>query len=222
MAIAYIDVIIFAIVAAFLFFKLRNTLGTRHGEERKRPTLFDKERTESTPVQKTKHVDIVVDDLSQQPTQTGVVESAILTQIALKDPSFDEREFIQGAKFAFEVIVESFAKGDKETLEPLLSAQLMDSFEKVIDRNIEKGHLVFTDIVQVKNAEIKDCTLNENIANITIKFTAEEIRYIKNKDGEILNGDPDQIHEIKDIWTFQKNLKSKNPNWTLVKTQSEQ
>lgn len=222
MPLAYIDVIIFAIIAAFLFFKLRSTIGTRHGEERKRPTLFDEPKAEDQSAGADKALTLEPPSRTQDIQPTGVIESAVLTQIALKDPSFDEREFIQGAKFAFEAIVEAFAKGDKETLDSLLSPQLMDSFEKVIDRNNEKGHVIFTDILNVKKAEIQDCTLDESIANITIKFIADEIRTVKNREGEIISGDPDQIHEIKDIWTFQKNLKSSNPNWTLIKTQSEQ
>ncbi len=232
MPLAYIDVIIFGIIAVFLFLKLRNTIGTRHGEERKRPTLFDAPKPEEKRPEKLgeklgekRDEKTIVLDTPSSPHQSqpkGIVESAVLTQIALKDPSFDERDFIQGAKFAFETIVEAFAKGDKETLDSLLSPQMMDSFEKVIDRNKEKGYVVFTDILNVKKAEIQDCKLDESIANITIKFTADEIRTVKNNAGDLLSGDPDQIHEIKDIWTFQKNLKSSNPNWTLVKTQSEQ
>lgn len=215
MPMAYIDIIIFAIIAAFLFFKLKNTLGTRHGEEKERKTIFD---TTANPSQNNP---LKKEESAADLNPVMISGSPALTQIALKDPHFDENNFTQGAKMAFTSIVESFANGDIETLEPLLSPELTDSFENIIRQRQEKGHHHYTDIIQVKKAEIIDSSLQGNLAKITVSFEAEESRYVKDNNGVLIYGDPDQITVIHDIWTFQKDLKINNPNWILIKTQSK-
>lgn len=222
-----LDLLIFGGIALFLYFRYKGILGTKHGEERERKTIFDiKKDDKKSTASKSKDDAHLKDDSPMTPKDfiqsTGNKNiDATLTKISLKDRGFTPHDFINGAKYAFELIVEAFAKGDKETLEPLLSGELMDSFESVIDDRAEKGHILHTDIINVKKAEITEAGVFANKASVTVSFTAEEVKVMKNTDGEILMGDPDQIHEITDIWTFTKDLDTQDPNWILTATRTQ-
>lgn len=217
-----LDLLIFGGIALFLYFRYKGILGTKHGDERERKTIFDVKKDEKP--SKTAYTTPDQDKMTPQDfiQSTGNKNiDATLTKISLKDRSFTPHDFINGAKYAFEMIVEAFAKGDKETLEPLLSGELMDSFEAVIDDRAEKGHILHTDIINVKKADITEAGVFDNKASVTVSFTADEVKILKNTAGEVLLGDPDQIHEITDIWTFTKDLDTRDPNWILTATRTK-
>ncbi|MBK67628.1 MAG: translocase [Rickettsiales bacterium] len=219
MGFAGIDILIFIAVAVFLFFRLRDTLGTKTGSERKRHTLFDKnEEKKETALDDGKVIDIKPKFENDAVKNADKDTVSALTRIALGDPDFRPEEFLEGAKNAFEYIVENFASGDKEALEPLLSHELMDAFEAIIDERAKKDHVATTDILNVKKAEILRAFLNNDKAYITVRFVADETKYLEDEDGTLIEGDPEQIHEIKDIWTFERPIRNVDPNWILVET----
>lgn len=218
MGFAFIDIIFFGIIAVVLFFRLRDTLGTRTGHEKKRPTVLDNIEKENIPEAIATIRNRI--EAAQEIEETKDMQTA-LTKISLKDPQFTKESFLHGAKLAFEFIVEKFAEGDKSALEPLVSAELMDAFEGIIDARAEKGHMATTEILNVKKAEIKNAFIKKNTAYVTALFIADETRYTKDENGELISGDPNLVTETKDIWTFSRPLSSRDPNWTLVETKIE-
>ncbi len=217
MGFAFFDIIFFGIIAVILFFRLRDALGTRTGTEKKRPPIFNT-------LEKQQDTDNKVETLyPNNPTHQDDISgiNSTLTKISLQDQNFTPENFLYGAKLAFEFIVEKFAEGDKKAIEPLLSPELMDAFETVIDERANKNHTATTEILNVKKAEIQDAFTKDGNAFITTLFIADETRYIKNKDGDLISGDPNLVTETKDVWTFSRPLNSQDPNWILVETKIE-
>ena len=134
-----------------------------------------------------------------------------------KIPNFDKNRFLNGAKRAFEVIVEAFAKGDISTLELLVNKNLLNKFQDVIDTRKEEGIIAETDFIGFNDAEIVDVKINSsNVAKIIVKFVSEQVNLLKNKQGDVIEGDDRFIQCITDVWTFERSLTSSNPNWVLV------
>lgn len=235
MGFVYLDILIFAAIAAFLFFRLRDVLGTKHGSERKRSNPFEAKKADeqtAEPQDKVATLDpknkdeavISLFDSNKNPLIDDADKQTqlALTQIALGDRDFTVESFVDGAKTAFEYIVENFAAGNKTSLEPLLSHELMDTFEGVIDARAEKNQTAVTEILNVKDAVIEKAFTRDDKAYITVKFIADECHYIKDEKGEVIEGDPEQVHEIEDIWTFERLIRNVDPNWILVKTDARQ
>jgi predicted lipid-binding transport protein (Tim44 family) len=141
-----------------------------------------------------------------------------LEKIASADRNFQPGAFIEGAKTAYEMIVSSFASGDKAALKPLLSREVFDGFSREIDDRRQSGETMETSFVGIGGAEITAAELSGRRASITVRFSSEQISCRKNKSGDIIEGDPKKIREITDIWTFERDVSSKDPNWTLVAT----
>lgn len=217
----FLDILIFAMIAAFLVYRLRNVLGRRHGEERQRPNPYNSNGQQA---------DSAEDNVISLPERNQSMESAEtapgapgsvsggITQIKVADPSFDDRQFLRGAKMAFEAIVAAFAKGDTATLRPLLADDVYENFAEAIRQRSEAGETLETTLVRSPEADITDARMNGNYALVTVTFTTRQINIIRDSDGEILEGDPDHDVEVVDIWTFSRNVRSKDPNWLLVET----
>lgn len=200
---AYIDILILAAVAAFLGYRLWSILGTHDPEN---------------PV-KNKKSSMFIDEADEpiRPTQR--------TQNAEKDESketyFDTAEFLEGAEIAFRMIVESFAVGDKKTLKPLLSKDVYNSFASAIDAREKAGQVLELELARINKAEILEELDVKDSKEVKVKFISEQCSVTRDKKGNILIGDPDQFHEVIDIWTFSRKMESKDPNWTLISTESE-
>ena len=143
-----------------------------------------------------------------------------LEKIATADRQFRADAFLEGAKTAYETIVTAFAKGDKQTLKPLLSREVFDGFAKAIDRHREAGQTLETSFVGIDKSEIVGADLQGRRATVTVRFSSEIISSTRNSAGEILEGDPKKIREVTDVWTFERDVQSKDPNWTLVATET--
>jgi predicted lipid-binding transport protein (Tim44 family) len=224
------DLIIYAAIAAGLVFWLRNILGTRHGDERSRENPFLTGGDDNTPPDNSVaghgaqpgafplgHAEVPQEVL---PRNASILPQARagLEDIARVEKQFDIAHFLGGAETAFIMIVEAFAKGDKETLQNLLSDPVYKLFNTVIDDRAKKGEMVDTEIHAVRKIEVMDARLVQKTAYLTIEFTADETCVIRDKDNNILSGDPDRITEMRDIWVFSRTLKSKDPVWYLVET----
>jgi len=215
-----IDILIFALVAAFLVHRLRSVLGTRHGDEKPRPNPFDASgagNDDNDIVTIGPRPDALPDD-GEFASAAGLDSGMV--QIAMADSGFDSHTFLAGAREAFPMIVQTFAAGDREKLRGLLSDSLYEAFEKSITEREKKGRELITEILSVKEAQPIDATLDGSVAYITVKFKAEETTYVKDEDGNIVEGDPDGIVEMEDIWTFARDTRSRDPNWILVETRN--
>ena len=192
----YLDIILLAIIAGFIILRLRGILGRRTGHEKK---FF------RNPFNK---------KVTQRDTEKKVVN---LSSNNLDDVA--REQFIKGAKAAYEMIITSFAKGDKKALKPLLNKKIFQNFSDEIDHRKKeklKSELTF---VGVKSAEIKNFEKKDNIYIFTVNFVSEIITCKKDKNNNVIEGNPDIIKTVKDVWKFSKNMWSSNPNWYLVETQ---
>ncbi len=143
-----------------------------------------------------------------------------LEKLAAADAEFEPRSFLEGAKAAYEIIITAFARGDKQALKPLLSADVMDGFAQDIDRRVEAGEKLESSLVGIlKTAFVKADVVGRK-AVVTLRFVSELISARRNKSGEVIDGDDKKIREITDVWTFERDVSSSDPNWTLVATEA--
>ena len=192
----YLDIILLAIIAGFIILRLRGILGRRTGHEKKDfGDLFGK-----------------------KVTQSGSEKKVVKLNPGKLD-NVAKEQFIKGAKAAYEMIITSFAKGDKKTLKPLLNKEIYKNFSDEIDHRKKENLKSELTFVGVKSAEIKNFEKKDNIYTFTVNFVSEIITCKKDKNNKIIEGNPDIIKTVKDVWKFSKNMWSSNPNWYLVETQ---
>ena len=221
----YFDIIILAMIAAFLVLRLRGVLGRRTGTEKPRDSFFprsgaprdaDGNNVVSLP-------DAVRgrDDLAPVPGgPRAATPDSGLAQIRGADPAFDAESFVRGARGAFEIIVNAFAGGDIATLRPLLSDEVYERFADAIRHRVAAKETLETHLVSVKLAEIDEAQLNGRTAFVTVKFVSDQVNVTRAADGKIVDGEPDRVVEKTDFWTFARNTRSQDPNWLLVATRS--
>lgn len=223
---AYLDVVLLAMVAAFLIYRLRSVLGRRTGNEKPRPDPFRSEETAPSrppaavaPRQLPERAPVV----ERRPAETTEPPSPIadgLRQIAAADPAFSADWFIAGARKAFAQIVESFAKGDLQALRPLLNDDVFGNFTAAVEARNRAGETLETTLVGIKAADILEARMNGRAAFVTVKFVSEQVNVTRNRAGEVIDGDPVRVVTITDIWTFARDTRSRDPNWNLVATRS--
>lgn len=143
-----------------------------------------------------------------------------LEAIRKADPSFNPIDFVAGAKIAFEMILMSFAEGDTKTLQPLLGADVYQSFAAAIEARRNAGHRLKTNLVGITHVEIADAELKDKQAQVTLKITSEQIDVTEDASGQVIEGDPARVDTLVDLWTFARDTTSRDPNWQLVATQS--
>jgi predicted lipid-binding transport protein (Tim44 family) len=190
----YIDIILLAMIAGFIFLRLRGILGKRTGFEGKAPPQFDK-----------------------------ILKEAVAKQAPVNNETFDEnaqKEFIKGAKIAYETIITDFSDNDNKltTSKPLLNKEIYDQFNDALKERSERGHYAEITFIGINSAIIKEHKKIDKILNVTVDFIAEVITCIKDKDKKIISGDPEKIRKIYDTWVFSRDVTSPNPNWQLVNT----
>lgn len=208
----YIDIIFFAMVAAFLVLRLRSVLGRRTGEERQRPDPFT--RPETTDDGRAERMD-------KTPVTLGVAEHGLVAGLArmrMADPSFDPGVFLGGARAAFEMILMAYAKGDRATLRPLLADAVHDNFCRAIDERERRGETMETELVDVRSVDFTDVVMDGTVALVTVRFVTEQVNVVRDADDTVIDGDPNQVEAVTDIWTFRRDMTSDDPNWELVAT----
>ena len=190
----YIDIILLAMIAGFIFLRLRGILGKRSGFEGKVTPKFE-EVLKNVKVNKTKKINENFDDEAQ-------------------------KEFLKGAKIAYETIITDFSDNDNKitTSRSLLNNQIYNQFNEALKDRSERGHYAEITFIGVNSAVIKEHKKIGKILNVTVDFIAEVITCIKDKDKKIISGDPEKIKKIYDTWVFSKDITSVNPNWQLVNT----
>lgn len=143
-----------------------------------------------------------------------------LRKIRDADPSFNSKQFTEGARAAFEMIVTSFATGDRETLRPLLSDEVYENFAGAIVERADKGYTMEMTLVGIRSSDIIEASMDGRVAFLTVKFVTEQIEVTRDSSGDVVEGDPTRVSTVTDIWTFARNTRSRNPNWTLVATEA--
>lgn len=217
-------------LAIVVLFRLRQVLGTRTGRERtpQREAAPVKAGEENV-VQMRPRPALETDEdqaraarkLEAEITQFAHGDDKVaagLKAIADADAGFSPKSFMEGAKSAYEMIVTAFAAGDRQTLKNLLEKDVYDGFERVIKDREAAGQKVDFTFVGLPKIEISDAELDKRAANVTIRFHAEVVSATRDKDGNLLEGNADQVTNIADEWTFARNPKSRDPNWKLVAT----
>lgn len=232
--IQFLDIILFAAVAAFFVYRLRGVLGKRMGHDKpsdpfgKRQAEADDEKVISLPDRNKQEIDQESPDSpdsageseDQEAPAGGTPLEAGLMQIKLADKTFAEESFQAGAQAAFEMIIATFAGDDAKALRPLLSNDVYGDFSGAITERQAAGQTLETTLVGISEAEIIEAELQARTAFITVKFVSEQINVVRDKKGEIVEGDPTTVSKITDVWTFARNTRSRDPNWTLVATRS--
>jgi predicted lipid-binding transport protein (Tim44 family) len=226
---ADIYTIIFLVLAVFIFFRLRSVLGTRTGNER--PPSDPYSRREAAPPQPASNENVLtlpprgetrppaVAPHGDAPAGAAPAPGGI-DAIAAADPSFDRDQFLAGARAAYEMITSAFAAGDRATLQPLLSHDVFDAFSQVIAERQSNGHKADTTLVSIDETSIGDAELRGSTAQVTVRFVAKMANAVHDADGKLIEGSPDKIVEVTDLWTFARQVDARDPNWTLVATES--
>lgn len=225
--IQFLDIILFAAIAAFLVLRLRSVLGRRSGNEQgPKYDPFRKRDAEEAgedkvislpdrgPQAETQGAGKVAEAAEGSPLEQG------LTQIKMADRSFEPDSFASGAKVAFEMIITAFAGGDTKTLRPLLSNDVFEDFSGAIKTRVDNDETLESTLVGITEADIIEAELQGKTAFVTIKFVSEQINVTRDAKGEVVDGDPGGVATVTDIWTFARNTRSRDPNWTLVATGS--
>ena len=188
----YIDIILLAMIAGFIFLRLRGILGKRTGFEGKAPPQFEE-----------------------------ILKNVDQNLKTKQNINFDEeaqKDFLKGAKIAYETIITDFSDDDNKLIKskPLLSKKIHDQFDDALKERSNKGHFAEITFIGINSADIKNHKKMNDILKVTVDFVAEVITCIKDKDKKIVSGNPEKIKKIYDTWVFSRDIKSKNPNWQLV------
>lgn len=218
----YIDILVLLFIVVMLAMRLKSVLGTKPEgdvviEDKKVVELFQKISKEVDKIQKE---DIIEKKPAKISSKDSNDKDKVLDYLEAKLPSFTKNLFINNAKTAFEVIVKSFANGDIKTLKTLLEPKIYKGFSDNIKTRQEDGLTTISDFIGFEEVEIVEANIDKknNLASITVKFVTEQVNLIKNKDDEYVEGDPNYIQTITDIWTFTKSINNPNPVWLLGKT----
>ena len=219
-----LDIILFAMIAAFLVLRLRSVLGRRTGHQRP-PSDASPESDV-----KTKSKENVVElsdqtsnesDLNSEDADPSDPVAAGLAEISAAAPSFEPTTFVSGAVAAFEIVVQAFAEGDRDSLRGLLNNEVLDNFGLEIDKREKAGETLETTVIGIKKENIIEARVNGETAFITVEILSEQVNVVRDSDGQIIDGDENQITTVTDIWTFARNTRARDPNWRLVETRSQ-
>ena len=226
--------IIFLALAVFIFIRLRNVLGQRTGEERPpfervaRDAAGADNNVVPMPGSVIDHgAPVPTADVSPAERWKGLTEPGTplalgFDAIVAQDPAFDPRHFITGAKGAYEMIVLAFANGDRRALKDLLSSEVFDSFDAVIKDREKNEQKTETRFVSIDKAELTGAEVRDRAAQLTVRFVSQMISVTRDKAGTIVDGNAEKVSDITDVWTFARDITSRDPNWKLVGTGSVQ
>jgi predicted lipid-binding transport protein (Tim44 family) len=210
----YIDIILFAMIAGFLVFRLRSVLGRRTGFERRRDP-FARRAPDKVMAAPERGKPTLIPASAPPPADTLAAGLAALRRA---DPSFDPGRFLEGARTAFTMIVEAFAKGDAAALRPLLGEDVHRAFATAIAQRQVARETLETRILRLDEADIVRAGIDGRTVHVTVKFVSQQINVTRAKDGSIVDGDPEHPSEKTDTWTFARDMRSADPNWLLVAT----
>jgi predicted lipid-binding transport protein (Tim44 family) len=228
--------IIFLALAVFIFLRLRSVLGQRTGRERPpydpysaRDTIRPAPGDKVVALPGRAPLDTAKSPEPAEPVDRwkGIAEpgSALasgLDAIAREDKSFDPKQFIVGARAAYDMIVTAYAAGDRRELKGLLGREVYEGFENAIKEREQRGETVETRFVAIDGADITAAEVRGRTAQVTVRFQSQLVSVTRAKDGAVIDGNPDKVTDVTDVWTFARDLTSRDPNWKLVATEAGQ
>ena len=235
-----VTTIIFLVIAVVLFMRLRDVLGTRTGNEK--PPFDPYADQEQKQEGRAPTADDVGDNIISLPGRAeaeqnhaerqseslekiapeGSALNAALANLMAVDKSFDPDSFVSGARSAYEMIVTAYAQGDRKTLKKLLAADVFSGFTAALDEREANGHRVEFTFIGINKSSIIEAEVAGKDAQITVRFVSSITSCTKDEIGHVIEGDPNAIEEVTDIWTFSRDVTSRNPNWKLIGTESAQ
>ena len=226
------ELMVYALIAAGLIFWLRSILGTRSDDEPNismpKLELGDDGKVIGLGSQDGDRGEdklALIEELAQNEKGNMAIENQAaqdgLVGIVEVDRDFDVYVFLQAAQDAFVFVVESFADGDRDTLQDLLSPQVFDAFNGAIDSREKADESMQTEIQSIQKSEILEARIDGKTALVTVRFWADEISVTKDKDENIVHGHPDKVTQMRDVWTFSRDIKSRDPRWLVVETRED-
>ena len=228
--------IIFLALAVFIFLRLRSVLGQRTGRERPPYDPYSSAPGTIRPAPGDKVVALpgrAPDTKPAEPAEPaadrwkGIAEpgSALATgldAIAREDKTFNAKQFLVGARAAYDMIVTAYAAGDSRQLKSLLGREVYEGFETAIKEREQRGETVETRFVSIDGADITVAELRSRTAQVTVRFQSQLVSVTRAKDGAVIDGNPDKVTDVTDVWTFARDVSSRDPNWKLVATEAGQ
>ncbi len=205
LSLPFVDIIIFAIIAIFLVYRLKSILGQNSDGNEQNNKIDVGE----------KNFNNVVKLGRKQSDRNGTYQEDIIYK---DDPTFNEKDFLSGAQKFFEIVIDCFVKGDLKNIEMYIDDKLIKNFQLVIDDRLKEKESLQIDIIKMISIQIKDVKKLKNFLRISVLFESEQIKVLKDKKGKIIDGDPKKSITVKDLWTFEKKIQSKDLNWILVET----
>jgi predicted lipid-binding transport protein (Tim44 family) len=234
-----VTTIIFLALAAFVIWRLRSVLGQKTGREQ--PPVMRREppppaRQEPGSPEPGNVVRLpgaaagrangsgaeLAPDRWKGVAEAGSAVASGLDEIAKVEPGFDARGFIEGAKMAYEMIVTAFAQGDRKALKNLLAREVYEGFERAIADREKRGEKAETTFVSIDRADIENVEVKSRVAQITVRFVSKLITATRDAQGNVIDGSPEAVVDVTDVWTFARTLGARDPNWQLVATESAQ
>jgi len=206
LSLPFLDIIIFAIIAIFLVYRLKNILG-QNSEGNNQNNKIDIGKKNFTNV-----VKLGNRKLDHNETRKGN------DRISNIDPTFDEKEFLKGAQNFFEMVIDCFVKGNLKDIIDFIDVKLVKNFQSVIDDRLAENETLKIDIIKMNSIQIKDVTKLKNFIRISVLFESEQVKVLKDKKGNIIDGDQKKSIIVRDLWTFERKIQTNNLNWKLVET----
>jgi predicted lipid-binding transport protein (Tim44 family) len=230
--------IIFLALAVFIFLRLRSVLGQRTGRERPPYDPYsarDSVRSPATdkvvtlPPRPPAEVASRPVEVAQQPAErwkdvaeAGSSAASGLDAVAAADPNFDAKHFITGARAAYEMVVTAFAAGDRRQLRSLLSREVFDGFDTAITERENRGETAETRFVSIDSSTVTAAELRNRTAQITVRFISKLISATRDRSGTVIDGNAEKVTDVTDVWTFARDISSRDPNWKVVATEAGQ
>lgn len=229
--------IIFLALAVFIFLRLRSVLGQRTGRERPPYDPYSREPVRPATdkvVSLPNRAEVGAPKAAEaaEPVEPGARWKGIaepgsamangLDALVAADPSFDPKNFLTGARAAYEMIVTAFADGDRRSLKNLLSREVYDGFDSAISEREKRGDKVEIRFVSIDKAELTAVEMRARNAHVTVRFLSKLITVTRDKNGNVIEGSADAVTDVTDVWTFARDVSSRDPNWKLVATEAGQ
>ena len=206
LSLPFIDIIIFAIIAIFLVYRLKSILGQNSdvNEQNNKIDIGEKDFTNV----------VKLGNKKSDVNETKIKKDSLYSE----DPTFNEKEFLKGAQNFFEIVIDCFVKGDLKNIKMYIDDKLIKNFQLVIDERLQEEESLKINIVKMISIQIKDVKRLNNFLRVSVLFESEQIKVLKDKKGKIIDGDQKKGILVKDLWTFEKKIQSKDLNWKLVET----
>ena len=223
----------FFVAAVIIFLQLRSVLGRRTGHERSPEEIMRRDRPETDGRDDPKVVTLPRRNREGEPAPDRFAAADAyapadsdlnkgLRAVMAADQQFNPKEFLKGAGIAYEMIVNAFAEGDRKALKSLLSREVYEGFVSAIEERESRGETVRSRFVGIGKADITQAEMKGSDANVTVRIVSQLISATLDKNGEVVEGDLEEVADVNDVWTFSRDTRSRDPNWKLIATEADQ